>query len=257
MLNLYQFPLSHYCEKVAWAIDHKGLPCRKINLLPGPHVFRLRRLSGDRTVPVLVDGDKVIRDSSKIITYLDKKYPKDLLTPEDPVLCTQALGWEKRLDEEIGANLRRWGYWHLLRENPKAILNAFLHDQSTVTKKIYPCFFPLLKTVMRRDMRIYADEAEKSRQILFATMEELDRFLENKTYLVGDAFTRADLAACALLYPMVRPPEHPMAEHQIAWWSETLNSHSEIWRDTRLFEWVKRIYAEYRGNRNIDDFVVV
>ena len=32
---LYQFPISHYCEKARWQLDHKGLAYRTRNLLPG------------------------------------------------------------------------------------------------------------------------------------------------------------------------------------------------------------------------------
>ena len=31
---LYQFPISHYCEKVRWALAYKSISYQKINLLP-------------------------------------------------------------------------------------------------------------------------------------------------------------------------------------------------------------------------------
>ena len=35
--TLYQFPISHYCEKVRWAMDYKKLEYKAKNLLPGLH----------------------------------------------------------------------------------------------------------------------------------------------------------------------------------------------------------------------------
>ncbi|VAW80072.1 hypothetical protein MNBD_GAMMA15-1204 [hydrothermal vent metagenome] len=37
-MTLYQFPISHYCEKIRWALDYKGLPYTTINPLPGSHI---------------------------------------------------------------------------------------------------------------------------------------------------------------------------------------------------------------------------
>jgi glutathione S-transferase len=37
MRVLYQFPLSHYCEKARWLLDHKELDYVAHNLIPGFH----------------------------------------------------------------------------------------------------------------------------------------------------------------------------------------------------------------------------
>lgn len=38
MLTLYQFPISHYCEKIRWALDFKQLKYNTVNLLPALHI---------------------------------------------------------------------------------------------------------------------------------------------------------------------------------------------------------------------------
>ena len=45
-LKLYQFAISHYCEKIRWALDYKGLNYETVNLLPGQHVKTIRKLTG-------------------------------------------------------------------------------------------------------------------------------------------------------------------------------------------------------------------
>lgn len=245
MLILYQFPLSHYCEKVAWALDHKVLAYEKVNLLPGAHVFRLWGMVPEPTVPVLKDHEHVIQDSTVILDYLDSHFPQASLTPLDPALRRESLSWEERLDDEVGPHLRRWGYYHLLRENPREVLRVYLLEQPAMAQKIYPWFFPLVKMGMRSKMSINKTEAEKSFAILSRLMEELEGLLTKQNFLVGDSFTRADLTAAALFYPMVRPPEHPLGESQIEF-GGTLAEHYRQWQDSRLFNWVREMYREYR-----------
>ena len=47
------------------------------------------RLSGQRQVPVLVDGDQVIADSSAIALHLDQREPDPALIPTDPRQAAQ------------------------------------------------------------------------------------------------------------------------------------------------------------------------
>ena len=73
---LYQFPISHYCEKVRWAMDHKGLEYKLKNLLPGLHLKTTRKMAKKSSVPILVDTNKQglpeqIQNSHIILNYLD------------------------------------------------------------------------------------------------------------------------------------------------------------------------------------------
>ena len=73
MLELYQFELSHYCEKIRFILDYKGLEYRKVEVTPGIGQLDLFKMSGQRQVPVLKDGNEVIADSTAIAQYLDNK----------------------------------------------------------------------------------------------------------------------------------------------------------------------------------------
>jgi len=67
MLELYQFEMSQYSEKVRLILDYKGLPYRKIEVTPGVGQLELFQLSGQRRVPVLKDGAIVILRRSRCI----------------------------------------------------------------------------------------------------------------------------------------------------------------------------------------------
>ena len=43
MIELYQFPISHFCEKIRWTLDYKGLSHKTRNLLPGLHVLKTKK----------------------------------------------------------------------------------------------------------------------------------------------------------------------------------------------------------------------
>jgi glutathione S-transferase len=113
MIELYQFPFSHYCEKVRWALDYKGIGYRTVNLLPGFHFRYLAKLAPETCVPVLRDGAAIVQDSSAIIDYLDGRYANPALTPSEPNAAREALDGEEYLDEQIGVNIRLWFYHHI------------------------------------------------------------------------------------------------------------------------------------------------
>ena len=60
MLELHQFRHSAFCLKVRMVLQAKGLSFRTVEVPPGVGQVAVIRLSGQRQVPVLVDGDQVI-----------------------------------------------------------------------------------------------------------------------------------------------------------------------------------------------------
>src|SRR4028119_1499083 len=64
---------SPFCWRVKMALRHKGLQVEEI-----PWRFTEKDIiafSGQKLVPVLVDGDKIITDSWEIARYLEAAYP--------------------------------------------------------------------------------------------------------------------------------------------------------------------------------------
>jgi len=69
---LYQFPISHYCEKTRWNLDAKGLSFRVHDVLPGLHMLSLRRFGKTTTLPLLVDRGTPVVDSANIAHHLKR-----------------------------------------------------------------------------------------------------------------------------------------------------------------------------------------
>ncbi|WP_166263434.1 glutathione S-transferase family protein [Marinobacter caseinilyticus] len=208
-VQLYQFAISHFCEKVRWALDFKGIDYEAINLLPGTHVKTVRQLTGKSSVPVLVHQGQAIQGSANIINYLDDTFPEHSLTPEDPAQRDAALAWEKRLDEEAGPAIRCYCY-HYLLQRPKLVVPMLTAQKSLVYYWLIRLGFSKLEDGMRNYMKINVKTASQSQVAMEKILAELAAAYAQSEYLVGDRFSRADLAAAALFSALFQPKQYPV-----------------------------------------------
>jgi glutathione S-transferase len=126
---LWQLQISHYNEKVRWALDYKGVEYERRSLLPGFHKAKTKRLTGDvDTTPVLTLDGRSIGDSTAIIAAIEERWPQPPLYPADPAERERALALEDFFDEELGPHIRRAAY-HELLDHPKLLLPIFLNEQ--------------------------------------------------------------------------------------------------------------------------------
>ena len=82
-MRLYRFPFSTNVERVALALAHKRLEVESVWVDPADR-SEVARVSGQELVPVLVDGDRVIADSTAILEHLDEHFPERPLYPAEP-----------------------------------------------------------------------------------------------------------------------------------------------------------------------------
>ena len=204
MLELYQLPISHYCEKIRWALDYKKLDYKQKNLLPGLHISTITKLTPKTSVPVLVHDGTVIYDSSKIISYLDETFPEHPLTPSDPALRDEALAWERFADKDIGDHVRRIVY-HTLLDYPNIVISFYTINGPWYGLPLIKLLFPILRQKMRRYMKINDESTRKSMEILERSIDKANAHMRDRGYFVGDSFSRADLAVASLLAPLCRP----------------------------------------------------
>ncbi|MGH2920843.1 MAG: glutathione S-transferase family protein [Gaiellaceae bacterium] len=81
MLRVHRIPFSTNVERVALAIGHKGLEVEWLDVDPRDR-SEVERVSGQPLVPVLLDGDEVVFDSTVILHYLEELQPEPRLFPE-------------------------------------------------------------------------------------------------------------------------------------------------------------------------------
>src|SRR3954452_8040537 len=92
---LWHLPISHFSEKVRWALDWKRVPhCRRV-MPPGLHPLGGLVLSRGRvyTMPVLVADRRSIGDSTEIIAWLEERFPDRPLYPAEKARALELEGW--------------------------------------------------------------------------------------------------------------------------------------------------------------------
>ncbi len=86
---LYSGPMSLFTGKVRIALDEKGLDYELVSVPFSragyePKHPKVLELNPKRQVPVLVDGDLAVYDSTIIFEYLEERHPTPALYPRDP-----------------------------------------------------------------------------------------------------------------------------------------------------------------------------
>jgi glutathione S-transferase len=103
--------VSPYVRKVLACMNLKGLAYEVDPITPFFGNDEFRRLSPLCRIPVLVDGDFSISDSSVICAYLDEAYPGHTLFPADPKDRARARWLEEFADTRLG-ELFIWSYFY-------------------------------------------------------------------------------------------------------------------------------------------------
>ena len=166
-MRLYSGPISLFTAKTRIALAEKGQPYERIEVgysfehAYQPHHPDVERLNPHGQVPVLVDGDTVVYDSTLIGEYLEERCPEPPLMPKDLAARARCRQLEAYADEVLFPHV-----WALIEEVVYA----------TAAKPSNP-------------ERMAAARAGIEECHAF-----LDRELEGQEYLCG-AFGLADIAA--------------------------------------------------------------
>ena len=101
---LYSGPMSLFTGKVRIALDEKDLAYELVTVPFSragyePKHPKVVELNPKRQVPVLVDGDVVVYDSTVILEYLEDRYPDPPLHPRDAIARARCRQLEAAADE--------------------------------------------------------------------------------------------------------------------------------------------------------------
>ena len=159
MIKLYGVPRSRTMRPL-WMLEEIGLPYEnvKVSFVNETRAPGFLKITPNGHSPVLQDGDLTLWESMAINLYLARKYDKGL--------------WPKRVEDEGRAF--QWSLW-AMTELEEPVLTALLH------RMFYPA--------EQRDPKKGDEAAERFKTPLGV----LNGALAGKQYLLGDAFTVADL----------------------------------------------------------------
>lgn len=103
--------VSPYVRKVLACLELKGLDYEVDPITPFYGNDEFERLSPLRRIPVLLDGDLILSDSSVICAYLDEAYPGHALLPNAPADRARARWLEEFADTRMG-DVFIWGLFY-------------------------------------------------------------------------------------------------------------------------------------------------
>ncbi|NJK73131.1 MAG: glutathione S-transferase family protein [Microcoleus sp. SU_5_6] len=215
VIRLITIPISHYCEKVRWALDLLQIPYIEEKHVPAFHRSTTRKYGGS-SVPLLVTKSGNFTDSTDILHYLDTIGSSGVsLYPEQPELRREVAELEELFDARLGVDVRNWGYFY--RSGDRATMRKAWCKGTPVVERVgFEIAFPFISAKVRQVYSITAESAAASLQGIRDIFDKVDRILASGTpYLAGDKLSAADLTFAALAAPVLLPPEHPVLVSKI------------------------------------------
>ncbi len=102
MIQIIGSPISPYVKKVLTLLILKGVEFEVDPITPFYGDDRFSKLSPLRRVPVFIDGDLVLNDSSVIAQYIEETWPSPPSLPGDPAMRAHVRWMEEYSDSHIG-----------------------------------------------------------------------------------------------------------------------------------------------------------
>lgn len=182
-MKLFHNPMSPNVRRVRLTAAVLGIELeeKKLDFAKGEHKNpEYLALNPNGAVPTLVDGDFVLTESRAIMQYLASKKPESGLLPRD---------------EASRADVTRWQFWDAAHFSPQLATLAF-------------------EKLLKGMLGLGEPDAGKIQDALSSFRRfgaVLNKRLEGKPYIVGNALTIADLTiASSLMY--ARQAEVPLSE---------------------------------------------
>lgn len=140
-------PGSPYVRKVLAVCEIKGVPYRLDPIVPFFGDDRFSELNPLRRIPVYIDDEVSVSDSTVICEYLEERFPTPALLPATPAERARARWIEEFADTRLGDVL----IWRIFNE---AVINPFIWQRPRDKDKIARAVAEELPEVMAHIERL-------------------------------------------------------------------------------------------------------
>ena len=195
---LYAFPASHPSAAVERALQLKGMPYRRVELIPVAHKLPQRLRFGTSSVPgVAFDDGKRVSGSRAILRELEQRMPEPALLPSDRDARARVERAEEWGDQVLQPVARRV-VWAGLRRATGAVMSYSAGAKLPVPAPAARLTAPLVAWMAAR-VNGANDAAVRADLLALPThLARIDAWIEDGT-LGGDAINAADLQICSSL----------------------------------------------------------
>ena len=241
---LWHIELSHYSEKVRWALDYKDIPHERRVPMPGLHGIRAAVLTrgAQRRLPVIDLDGRRIWDSTGSSRRSRSTAPSRRSTRTTRMSSPRRSRTRSGSTSISGPDLRRLVWFHTLPDTD-ATAAALFTNESPARERLLRMTASVSRRAVSADYEVNAATAAAARGTLFEAMDRIENAIGPSGYLVGDRFSVADLTGAALFTPLLAPPERPYAP-------DLLPAAIEELREELMArpggDWVFDMYARHR-----------
>ena len=197
MLKLYSFGPAANSLKPLLTVYEKGLDVEKHRLNPANfdhHTDWFKAINPRGQVPALVDGDKVVTESTVICEYLEDEYPTEVkLRPADSYGKAEMRVWTKWVDEYFYWCVSTIGWHRYVGNMVKSLSDAEFEEKV----KAIPVVEQQIKWRRAREGFPQDMLDDEMRKIAYS-VRRLDDHLANHEWLAGGMYTLADICNYAI-----------------------------------------------------------
>eukprot|EP00163_Fabomonas_tropica_P003884 TRINITY_DN13458_c0_g2_i4.p1 TRINITY_DN13458_c0_g2~~TRINITY_DN13458_c0_g2_i4.p1 ORF type:complete len:308 (-),score=70.25 TRINITY_DN13458_c0_g2_i4:228-1124(-) len=244
--TLVGLPISHYTEKVRWALD-----ILEVDYDEERHHAVLGVLLEGRMVPTLRINTSSVSDSADILQFLAGKYPNHPFLQGDE----KALALQEKFDNVLGRHIRRWLYTLVFEED--ASLGMFLWGDRIEPwqKAIQPYgLYQVCRFLIGRLLKLGRKGAAESLVKVRGVFEEVEDILKDgRRFLCGHQFTVADIAFCSLVAPLLAPEQYGGTSLPLDKFPKEAKEVRDELLKGAIGKYVMRVYKDKRPTKKKDN----
>lgn len=180
-MKVYGALLSPYVRKVCLVAEEKGIDYDLVMTGPNSADPEFVAASPFGKIPAIADGNYRLADSTAIVSYLEAKHPQNPLLPAEPQARGRAVWFDEFADTVLGTS------------GLKIVFNRLVG--------------PKLLKIGGDEAIALQGEAELPRILAY-----LDSAAPETGWLLGDAFTLADISVASMLITMGAVGHGPNSE---------------------------------------------
>ena len=268
---LITIPVSHYCEKIRWALTRAKISFVEERHMPPFHRFATRqvskpielvteverhlspinrfisRLVGGQSVPVLITATSSLTSSKEILKYIDALTSDQLkLYPTDAENRQKVENLVETFDSLLAPAVRQWFYFYTF-DRTQLIQTFWCQGVPWFERIFFPIVFRWMRSNVFQMYTINVESTTVAHESICNIFEMVESLLaDGRTYLVGDQFSAADLTFATLAAAVVMPTGYGVKFPELSKLPAQMVANIQVFRETIAGKFILRLYQEHK-----------